>query len=1036
MSKSFEELADKRRKWVEINKENNFDEGIKRLLTELYPDNAHFIYELLQNAEDTKASKVRFVLKSESIEFEHNGQRSFSLNDVESITSIGASTKRDDHTSIGKFGVGFKAVFAYTSSPEIISDTYHFIIRDLVVPEIQESQDKKTGATPKTTRFIFPFNNPAKSSKRAVEEIQRGLSELKDNSLLFLTHIREIHYIFPNGSEGLLQRTDLDEGQIKITSVQPKQKKTISHWLRFTKEVKVESEENIENSLVIAVAYALEEVTKKTKQGIQKEWAITPCNPGQVSIFFPAEKETSKLHFHLHAPFASTVARDSIRDCYENDVLRDHLASLVVESLFEIRDKGLLTTSFLSVLPNPSDQLSGFYEPVRQGIVDAFNANDLVPTISGKHAPANTLCIGPAKISSLIGGGDLSFLANENYQWAASPLQNNIREKQFLDSLKVTSWGWSEFAQTIDRLCKIPQIVIEEWLTEKSDYWLFKLYSLFGEAFKGSSYRYTNSIVFAHLRVLRVQHEGEDKLVCPKDVFFTPSDQVAPPQGSYFVKIDIYDKGTESQKEHANYFLKKIGVRELDAKALIQIKLKEYTDNKPHPDDSHFFDIKSFVNFWKENPNESQIFLNSKFVYSFDESGSGYICSPRAIFIDEPFGKTGLSDLENIHKKRPLWKEYKSKLPVTIRKYFIDFIKNLGAMSTLKVERTSVFNNKYRENLGLSRGRTTNSQISNDYSIKSIEEYIDEKSVSASKLLWHALLAAESISSTAKYRPNQQYSIKTVDSQLVYHLKDNAWIPDKEGFFYKPENISRDQLRDDFPFNDENGLLTAIMFGEKANIQSKENKEKDEAAKKLGLESAKDIELFKKLKEAGISDKELQDFINSKIKHEKPESSVPNPERRRKGILEQSSNAHYKESEIRERTVQKNTHEETVKAKAYLRARYENNKDQMICQCCHKEMPFKVNGEYYFEAVQCLRQLDKHHSQNRLALCPVCSAMYRHALETAYEEIMKMIVEHEASDDSSSASISIRMAGEEYQMYFVGTHWFDLKALLNINHRI
>lgn len=1030
MSKDFEELADKRRKWVDINKENKFDEGITRLLTELYPDNAHFIYELLQNAEDTQASKVRFVLKSESIEFEHNGQRSFSLNDVESITSIGASTKRDDHTSIGKFGVGFKAVFAYTSSPEIISDTYHFIIRDLVVPEIQESQDKKTNNTPKITRFVFPFNNPAKNSKRAVEEIQRGLEELRDNSLLFLTHIYEINYVFPDGSEGSLQRTDLEDEKIKITSIQPKQKKTISYWLRFTKEVKVDSEENIESSLVIAIAYALKEITKETKKGVQKKWTITPCNPGQVSIFFPAEKETSKLYFHLHAPFASTVARDSIRDCYENDVLRDHLASLIVESLFEIRDQELLTTNFFDILPNPSDQLSAFYEPIRQAIVNAFNANDLVLTISDKYAPANTLCIGPAKISSLIRGDDLSFLTNKSYQWAANPQQNNIREKQFLDSLKVTSWGWIELAQTVYRLCKRPQVVVEEWLTEKSDYWIFKLYSLFGEAFKGSNYNYYNSTAFEELRIVRVQHEGEDKLVCPKEVFFTTRDQINPPLGSYFVKVSIYDKGTESQKEHVNYFLKKIGVRELDTKTLIEIKLKEYTDNKPHPDDSDFIDIENFVKYYKENPEEYSIFLNSRFIYSFQNDGTAYICSPNEVFLDEPFKKTGLAQLIHIHKKNPIWEGYKNKLPASVRKDFIAFLEGIGVMSTLKVERTNVFKNKYRADLGLSRGRATHNQISDDYSIRSIEEYINEKSFSASKLLWHTLITANASHSTARYRPNQNYSIKEVDSQLIYHLRDSVWIPDKEGFFYKPEDISREQLRDDFLFNDENGLLTAIRFGEKAKIQSEENKEKDEAAKKLGLESAKDIELFKRLKDAGISDKELQDLINSKTRYELPEASVPNPERRRKGVLEQSNNALYKESEIRERSVQKNAHEEIAKAKAYLRARYRNEEDQMICQCCQKEMPFKVNGEHYFEAVQCLRQLDKHHPQTRLALCPVCSAMYRHAIETEHDDIKTMILESDADNDIPSASISIRMAGKERQIYFIGTHWFDLKTLL------
>ena len=55
MSADMQSLIKDRKYWVEANKRNGFEEGIKRLLTDLYPDRAHFIYELLQNAEDTKA---------------------------------------------------------------------------------------------------------------------------------------------------------------------------------------------------------------------------------------------------------------------------------------------------------------------------------------------------------------------------------------------------------------------------------------------------------------------------------------------------------------------------------------------------------------------------------------------------------------------------------------------------------------------------------------------------------------------------------------------------------------------------------------------------------------------------------------------------------------------------------------------------------------------------------------------------------------------------------------------------------------------
>jgi hypothetical protein len=219
MTFNIQQLSDKRKKWVEANRENRFEDGIKRLLTDLYPDNAHFIYELLQNAEDARASVVRFILNDDSVEFEHNGDRLFSIEDVDSITSIGVSNKKDDPTNIGKFGVGFKAVFAYTTTPEIESGEYHFRIRDLVVPDTDGLAPCALGE--KQTRMIFPFDNPRKPPEKALAEIERNLRHLNESTLLFLGQIRKIEYLLPDSTLGFLERTETDGNRIEISVQHP-----------------------------------------------------------------------------------------------------------------------------------------------------------------------------------------------------------------------------------------------------------------------------------------------------------------------------------------------------------------------------------------------------------------------------------------------------------------------------------------------------------------------------------------------------------------------------------------------------------------------------------------------------------------------------------------------------------------------------------------------------------------------------------------------------------------------------------------------
>ena len=105
--------------------------GIMKSVVEKYSDQAHFIYELLQNADDAKASYARFVLFKDKLVFAHNGSRHFSisnpktedidsskgiLGDINAITSIANSNKSTEAT-IGKFGVAKDVSVCYDTSP-------------------------------------------------------------------------------------------------------------------------------------------------------------------------------------------------------------------------------------------------------------------------------------------------------------------------------------------------------------------------------------------------------------------------------------------------------------------------------------------------------------------------------------------------------------------------------------------------------------------------------------------------------------------------------------------------------------------------------------------------------------------------------------------------------------------------------------------------------------------------------------------------------------------------------------------------------
>jgi hypothetical protein len=119
-------------------RENNireYGEGTRHLafLGRLYTDRTHFIFELLQNAEDAGATKILFELFDDRLEVTHDG-RLFDELDVKGVCGVAEGTKAEDLTRIGKFGIGFKSVYAYTSTPEIHSGDESFRIEHYVRP--------------------------------------------------------------------------------------------------------------------------------------------------------------------------------------------------------------------------------------------------------------------------------------------------------------------------------------------------------------------------------------------------------------------------------------------------------------------------------------------------------------------------------------------------------------------------------------------------------------------------------------------------------------------------------------------------------------------------------------------------------------------------------------------------------------------------------------------------------------------------------------------------------------------------------------
>lgn len=176
---------------------------------DIYSTRTHFIFEVLQNAEDALSRRplsnasgyVRFHLHPDRLEISHNG-KPFDDRDIVGICGIGEGTKAGDYTQIGKFGIGFKSVYAYSFFPQIHSKDEHFEIRRFVEPyEIAATSSEDT-------LIVLPFDQPDKrpewafrknvNADDAQSEISQAVTKLNIRTLLFLHNIEKIERVFTN----------------------------------------------------------------------------------------------------------------------------------------------------------------------------------------------------------------------------------------------------------------------------------------------------------------------------------------------------------------------------------------------------------------------------------------------------------------------------------------------------------------------------------------------------------------------------------------------------------------------------------------------------------------------------------------------------------------------------------------------------------------------------------------------------------------------------------------------------------------------
>jgi hypothetical protein len=1034
VSDFFQELIDKRQKLIDALDANKGEINLD-IFEDFYPDQAHFVYELLQNAEDAGATEVTFALTRDAFLCEHDGRRTFTEADVTSITGIHNSTKIKSPDKIGKFGVGFKSVFVYTQSPSVRSGKFSFRIVKLILPK-PIPPDPMLGTR---TRFEFPFDHPLKSPKDAYAEIAMGLNDLAETTLLFLSNLRTIKWQIGTVDSGEVIRKKHSKWHFEVLKRTGGKSISRSHFLKFDQPVPELKKQRV------AVAFPLDFLTGVRRflplKRLARQLKIVPATPGRVAVFFTAAKEVSGLRFHLHGPFVPELSRASIKETSANEPLFEQLARLTAASLHRIRGLELLTPEFLGVLPNPQDEIPMRYQRIRDAVIEEMQGYALTPIHNRRHAPAKCLVQAKASLKDLLSESDLAFLVEHDEVsplWAISTNQKNSRVDQFLTGLAIRNWDVEQFVELICRKgsgvtqyfgfgshkVSAPDKTFMDWLSRKPAEWYQKLYSMLHTEL-GRGYGINR---LKRVEIVRLQ---DGTLSTSAKCFFPNNGNTHDDLPRVDVAVFTFGK-SKAQQENAKQFLFDLGVREVgEAEEAETILERRYTQEAKPPDEKTYLsDLERFISLVEKHPERTTLFPKYFVFQGEDERWH----TPGEIFLDRPYLDTDLSAYHGALAEQrthvALHAHYEN-CGIAIRR-LSKFARAVGAKVKLDIKRTYCSRNPQWDYLRSVGGDRCTSPIDEDYYVYKLKELLNSPSIELSRLVWRTLCSLPESPDylRATYQRNRTWGARTTDSILVHELRIVAWVPQREGTFVRPADASKEFLPKGFPFDSGWGWLNALQFGWEVAKKSDRVRRRDALAKELGFRDADGLERAQRF--AALPTTEQEEILAEVERWrlaEMPDREPSNPHRRSQNVLAQAIGAPMRETALRSRSVSIGWQKVKEEAGQYLRQYYTNADHEMTCQICKRPLPFKLDGVGFFEAVEFLHDLTGRYYQNYLALCPNHSAMYR--LANGSSDSMRQLF-----DELSGNELEVVLAQRRMTIYFSKVHISDLRSVLGAEKSI
>ena len=1010
---------------VENVKQNQDIKAMNKRLIEaaikLYAEKTHFVYELLQNAEDVGATHVCFVQYNDRLEVIHNGEP-FKKSNLQSLCDAAKSDKQDQIDKIGKFGIGFKSVFAICDKVMLYTEPDnrpiekalpHMAVRidDYITPTLLNEEWKLDA--PYTTRFVFPYD--IKMYKKSVEELKidvaKKLRDLGADVLLFMKNIEQIEYRIIGISNDLdgknvyrLDREIIGEQICKVkTHGNTGRKESDSQYLVFSK--------NIEDSArTVDIAFSI--IEEKGKIEFNK--ALSPY----ISMYFPTETE-SKLNFIVQAPFDLTSNRSSLEeDSEHNEDLKALLMNLYVEVIFEMKRRSWLTLELISLLPYNIDdrEISSINYPFRSintKTFDLLNQEAIIPASDGSYITAKNAKIArSAKLTELFGGQKLDLLLDSSgSKWLATnfTINSSLRELHvfFTKLLQIEEITSNDLSSLIRHNSILLKSADNQWLSDFYG-WLAKdVSTLLGRNSDFATVPFVKTSDGNFNQPITLVRNGRS-LERKDNIFIRPKNSTYDVEGILFLDDWVFNNCPE--------FVDALGLPKPDDFMYYKKELEARKGFKPTDNDDDISPVRQAIKYIREDRNNIKEELAGLIWIRVINPFNGdpyFTTSFDSIYREKDFNGVSLLNY---------FSGVKSALPVCVldetyynnngfSEYDFSFLEQFGVKDTIyeglvgqqwRERPTDYFNSAgFIKNLNFARISDVLNEIVKDYNNKDLQR-AGQKSSAVFSLL----------KNVDKNLKNETTGDISQILKLLGSNSSNKWLIASNGRLVNPSEITQTELVETFygPIDRRTDIYELLGF--KKTQEDKKSELIDEFMRRFSKEQQEII-------------------INNYIKLESDETD---------GVFDPDVDDEYKdfpEDKIRdldrlcEKTRQKYSDAPTVKYEDVLR-RVRTSRDirrdkshikyryKGYCQLCE-------DPHHYWEIAGIFNVPNKELQEMNLSLCPACATEYR-ILRSDNNLMNAFAREIENADANDDPSVAI---GDKY-IRFTSTHLAEVQEVVRI----